>query len=97
MKGVDDAVGAAVGSALHALGELQIRVHASFGRDEPGVEVIGCFACVRGFAGEEPRSGEGGHLNGESDHDLAMVVEIAGIAAAVAVDVGAVRAIGIGP
>ena len=47
--------------------------------------------------GEQPCSSERGHLDGERDHGLAVVIEVAGIALAVAVDVGAGGIFGIRP
>src|ERR1700733_2141220 len=97
MESVDDPVRAAGGGAVDSLGELEVRVHARGGCDEPGAKMLTGVPTIAFVAGEQPCSGERGHLDGERDHCLAVVTEVGGIALAVAVDVGAVGIFGIGP
>src|ERR1700758_1630000 len=59
--------------------------------------MITSMPAIAFVVGEQPCSGERGHLDGERDHGLAVVIEVGGIALAVAVDVGAVGIFGIGP
>ena len=59
--------------------------------------MLASVASVRFISGELPCSGERGHLDGERDHRLAVVIKVGGIALTVAVDVRAVWIFGIGP
>src|SRR5215475_6486469 len=97
MYGVDDSGAAASKTTMNRLCILQIGIHQRGGIEKPRAQVPGSVDSVAFFFGKHPGSCKRGDLQAQPNHRVTMGNEVVRVGHAIALDVRAVRVLGIGP
>src|ERR1700722_13996605 len=97
MNRVDDSGSPACGSTMNRLGILQVRVHHRGRIEEPCAQMLCRMICVATIACEGPGCSQSRNLYAQPNQRMPVAVEIVGIRHSVALNVGPIWVLWIGP